>query len=56
MNVVLQEYLNEREKHLKKYQGDLWETIHRGSYPELYANPEREWIDYEYLPYLSFFC
>lgn len=44
--VPSQEYLNEREKHLKKYKGDLWETIHRGSYPELYANPEREWIDY----------
>mgnify|MGYP006916266066 CR=1 FL=1 len=24
---------------------DIWETIHRGSYPELYASPEREWID-----------
>ena len=41
-----EEYLTEREKHLKKYTSDIWETIHRGSYPELYANPEREWIDY----------
>ena len=41
-----EEYLSEREKHLKKYSADIWETIHRGSYPELYANPEREWIDY----------
>ena len=40
------DYLSEREKHLEKYKGDLWETIHRGSFPELYAYPEREWIDY----------
>ena len=40
------EYLQEREKSLKPYSTNLWETIHRGSYPELYANPEREWIDY----------
>ncbi len=40
------EYLAEREKHLKQYGGDIWATIHRGSYPELYSNPEREWIDY----------
>ncbi len=44
--VPTEEYLAEREKHLKKYTADIWETIHRGSYPELYANPEREWIDY----------
>ena len=44
--VPTEEYLTEREKHLKKYSADIWETIHRGSYPELYANPEREWIDY----------
>lgn len=44
--VPTEEYLSEREKHLKKYSSDIWETIHRGSYPELYANPEREWIDY----------
>ena len=40
------EYLAEREKQKKKYDGDVWVTIHRGSYPELYANPEREWVDY----------
>ena len=40
------EYLNEREKYLKKYSADIWETIYRGSFPELYVNPEREWIDY----------
>ena len=44
--VPTEEYLSEREKHLKKYSADIWKTIHRGSYPELYANPEREWIDY----------
>ena len=44
--VPTEDYLSEREKHLKKYSADIWETIHRGSYPELYANPEREWIDY----------
>ena len=44
--VPTEEYLAEREQHLKKYSADIWETIHRGSYPELYANPEREWIDY----------
>ena len=44
--VPMEEYLGQREKHLKKYGADIWATIHRGSYPELYANPEREWIDY----------
>ena len=44
--VPTEEYLSEREKHLKKYGADIWTTIHRGSYPELYANPEREWVDY----------
>lgn len=44
--VPTEEYLAEREKYLKKYKADIWETIHRGSYPELYANPEREWIDH----------
>lgn len=40
------EYIGEREKHLKKYDKDIWKTIHRGSYPELYVNPDREWTDY----------
>lgn len=40
------EYMTAREEHLKKYEGDIWTLIHRGSYPELYANPDREWIDY----------
>ncbi|SDB60174.1 hypothetical protein SAMN02910317_03192 [Ruminococcaceae bacterium FB2012] len=40
------EYISAREEKLKDYGSDMWATIHRGSYPELYANPEREWIDY----------
>ena len=44
--VPTEEYLSEREKHLTKYSANIWETVHRGSFPELYANPEREWIDY----------
>lgn len=44
--VPSENYLKEREQHLQKYEGDIWTTIHRGSYPELYANPEREWIDF----------
>jgi hypothetical protein len=40
------EYLSEREQELKPYEGDIWQIIHRGSYPELYVNTEREWIDY----------
>lgn len=39
-------YIREREMSLKEYRQDLWEIIHRGSYPELYANPEREWVDF----------
>lgn len=40
------EYISEREKVVKKYGSDIWSIIHRGSYPELYSNPGREWIDY----------
>ncbi|MDO5296139.1 MAG: ATP-binding protein [bacterium] len=40
------DYLSQREKHLKKYDRNIWETIHRGSYPELWDNQDREWIDY----------
>lgn len=42
----MEAYIREREKSLKEYRQGLWETIHRGSYPELYANPEREWVDF----------
>ena len=44
--VPSQEYIESREKHVKPYTENIWQTIHRGSYPELYANPSREWIDY----------
>ena len=40
------DYLAAREAKMKKYKGDIWEVIHRGSYPELYANPEKEWVDF----------
>ncbi len=48
--VPTEEYLKEREKDIKPYR-DLWETIHRGSYPELY-DVERDWQDY-YSSYVS---
>jgi hypothetical protein len=38
------EYISEREKELKPYP-DIWETIHKGSYPELY-DVERDWQEY----------
>lgn len=41
-----EEYISLREKEIKKYSNDIWKTIHRGSYPELYANPEKEWVDF----------
>ena len=44
--IPMEAYIREREKSLKEYRQGLWETIHRGSYPELYANPEREWVDF----------
>ena len=44
--VPTETYIRERERSLKEYRQGLWETIHRGSYPELYANPEREWVDF----------
>ena len=44
--VPSEEYISSREENLKKYKGDIWETIHRGSYPELYSNPEKEWVDF----------
>lgn len=39
-----EEYINTREKEMKPY-SELWETIHRGSYPELYSS-ERDWQEY----------
>jgi len=40
------DYLSEREKCLKPYRNDIWAIIHRGSYPELYANQDKEWADF----------
>ena len=37
-------YLSEREKELKEYTG-IWETIHKGFYPELY-DIEKDWQDF----------
>ena len=31
-----EEYIAKREQEMKPYGGDIWETIHRGSFPELY--------------------
>ena len=42
--VPTDEYLKEREKEIKSYD-NLWETIHKGSYPELY-DVERDWQEY----------
>lgn len=38
------EYINDREKYLKKYK-NIWQVIHRGSFPELYVG-KRDWNDY----------
>ena len=40
------EYLSHREKCLKPYICNIWEIIHRGSYPELYVNSEKDWSDF----------
>ncbi|WP_026498334.1 ATP-binding protein [Butyrivibrio sp. WCD2001] len=42
--VPTDEYLKEREKELADYD-DIWEIIHKGSYPELY-DVDRDWQDY----------
>ena len=39
-----EDYLEEREKYIKPY-SDIWEIIHKGSYPEVY-DIEREWQDF----------
>lgn len=48
--VPTSEYLQEREKEIRPYD-KLWETIHKGFYPELY-DVEREWQGY-YSSYVS---
>ena len=42
--VPTDDYIAEREKCIKPY-NDLWQVIHKGSYPELYV-VEREWMDF----------
>ena len=42
--VPTDEYLSAREKELTAYH-DLWDIIHRGSYPELY-DTDRDWQEY----------
>ena len=42
--VPKEEYIKEREKELKDYD-NIWEIIHRGSYPELY-DIERDWQEF----------
>lgn len=42
--VPTESYLAEREQEIQDYP-DIWETIHRGFYPELY-DVEREWQDF----------
>lgn len=48
--VPTDDYLKSREKVLKPYT-DIWSTIHKGSYPELY-DVQRDWQDY-YSSYVS---
>ncbi len=43
-------YMKEREREIKPYK-DIWEIIHKGSYPELY-DVERDWQEY-YSSYVS---
>lgn len=48
--VPTESYISEREKELKSYQ-NIWEIIHKGSYPELY-DIDRDWQEY-YSSYVS---
>lgn len=49
--IPTEEYFSKREKCLKNY-GDIWEIIHRGQYPELYENKQKEWEDF-YSSYIN---
>ena len=42
--VPTEEYFQERKKDIVRY-SDIWEIIHKGSYPELY-DIDRDWQDY----------
>lgn len=48
--VPTDDYLSEREKELKSYD-NIWEIIHKGSYPELY-DIDRDWQEF-YSSYVS---
>ena len=48
--IPTREYLDERARCLKPYH-DIWENIHRGSYPEICNNEDKDWLDF----YSSFF-
>lgn len=48
--VPTDEYIKEREKEIKPY-NNIWEIIHKGTYPELY-DVERDWQEY-YSSYVS---
>lgn len=48
--VPTDEYIQEREKELKNYD-NIWDIIHKGSYPELYIS-DRDWEEY-YSSYVS---
>ena len=44
--IPTENYLKEREGAIRIYREKLWETIHRGSQPELYSNTDKEWVDF----------
>lgn len=48
-----EEYISKREKSLVSYDG-IWDVIHRGSYPELYENQDRDWADFYYSYYATY--
>ena len=43
--IPTEQYLKAREKELQKY-NDIWQIIHRGSYPELYEHEEKDWEEF----------
>ncbi len=45
------DYFKNRENELKRYD-DIWKTIHRGGYPELYEENSRDWEEF-YSSYVS---
>ena len=43
--VPTKSYLEKRKKFIKEYK-DIWFYIHRGSFPELYDNPNKDWEEF----------